>query len=71
MVPFWNQFDQLDLIITSTKVAPVFLDPQSGEEVGENYPLPCTAVYAKRARSIVKPFGRAVRKTPEKSSPLR
>lgn len=53
MVPFWNQFDQLDLIITSTKVAPVsLLDPQSGEEVGENYPLPCTAVYAKKKSAV-------------------
>ena len=49
LVPFSNQFDQLELIITSAKVAPVsLLDTQSGEQVGENYPLPCSAVYARK-----------------------
>lgn len=55
LVPFWNQFDQLDLIITSTKVAPVsLLDPKSGEQIGENYPFPITAVYAKKKEPVAK-----------------
>ncbi|MBO7707157.1 MAG: DUF1559 domain-containing protein [Thermoguttaceae bacterium] len=49
LVPFSNQLDQLELIVTSGKIAPVsLLDTQSGEQVGENYPLPCSAVYARK-----------------------
>ncbi|MBQ6158888.1 MAG: DUF1559 domain-containing protein [Thermoguttaceae bacterium] len=53
LVPFSSQFDQIELIITSTKVAPVSLfDTQSGEQVGENYPLPCSAVYARKNEPV-------------------
>ena len=53
LVPFWNQFDQLDLIITSTKVAPVsLLDVKSGEKIGENFPFPCSAVYARKKSAV-------------------
>ena len=53
LVPFWNQFDQLDLIITSMKITPVsLLDPNSGETIGENYPFPCTAVYARKLSAV-------------------
>ena len=53
LVPFWNQFDQLDLIITSAKVAPVsLLDVKSEEKIGENFPFPCTAVYARKTSAV-------------------
>ena len=53
LVPFSNQFNEIELVVTSTKIAPVsLLDPQSGEQIGENYPLPCTAVYARKNKPV-------------------
>lgn len=53
LVPFFNQFDQIELIITSFKIVPVsLLDPQSGEQIGENYPFRFSSVYARKNEPV-------------------
>lgn len=49
LVPYWNQFDKMDLMLLSDKIASVqLLDPKDNKVIGEHYPLPARATYVRK-----------------------
>lgn len=53
MIPFWNQFDEIQLLMTSDKYAFVpLVEPQSKKPLGQRYPLPVKAIYVEKTGPI-------------------